>query len=131
MKLTKKYPMVLDYDSDRPEEDWHITITISKQPNWYDTQALGREVIRSYKIQEEKAEKYVNLIESFTFDFNPIDNIEEVARQFIDNEVRTTHKLYEENKQLKEELEQYKIHDVWICDPHFLEQCEAQDGESK
>jgi len=53
----------------------------------------------------EKTEKYVNLIESFTFDFNPIDNIEEVARQFIDNEIRTTHKLYEENKQLKEKIE--------------------------
>ena len=54
---------------------------------------------------QEKAEKWDKLIESFTFDFEPIDDIEEVARQFIDEEIRTTHKLYEENKQLKEKLE--------------------------
>ena len=50
---------------------------------------------------KEKAEKWKKLIESFTFDFEPVDGVEEVARQFIDNEIRTSHKLYEENKRLK------------------------------
>lgn len=54
---------------------------------------------------QEKAEKWDKLIESFTYDFEPVDDIEKIARQFIDNEVRTTHKLYEENKRLKEMVE--------------------------
>lgn len=80
---------------------------------WYLTvwgEPSTRESMESLKSQilqwKEKAEKYTKLIESFTFDFEPIDNIEEVARQFIDNEVRTTHKLYEENKTLESKIKQ-------------------------
>lgn len=52
----------------------------------------------------DKAEKWDKLIESQTFDFEPIDDVEEITRQLINNEIRTTHKLYEENRKLREEL---------------------------
>jgi hypothetical protein len=56
---------------------------------------------------QEKAEKWDKLIDSFTYDFEPVEDVEEITRQFIDNEIRTTHKLYEENKDLKFLFEKY------------------------
>ena len=105
-ELKSKIEQDLEYWQKYKDETREVEHIISKRNlELYHIKRKIKELEQQNKELQEKADKWDNLIESFTFDFNPIDDIEEVARQFIDNEIRTTHKLYEENKRLKEELE--------------------------
>jgi len=114
-ELKSKIEQDLKYWQKYKDETREVEHIISKRNlELSHVKRIIKELEQQNKELQEKTDKWDNLIESFTFDFNPIDDIEEVARQFIDNEIRTTHKLYEENKRLKEELESMTKHSEMV-----------------